>query len=77
MTLHGGSGTNDDDLRGAIGAGIRIIHINTELRVAWRRGMEAAFAKDANSVVPYKLLAGAVERVKEVVRTRLQLFNGV
>jgi fructose-bisphosphate aldolase, class II len=40
LTLHGGSGTNDDDFRKAIAAGINIIHINTELRVAWRRGLE-------------------------------------
>jgi fructose-bisphosphate aldolase class II len=32
LTLHGGSGTNDDDLRNAIAAGINIVHINTELR---------------------------------------------
>jgi fructose-bisphosphate aldolase, class II len=35
LTLHGGSGTDDEDLREAIAAGINIIHINTELRVAW------------------------------------------
>jgi fructose-bisphosphate aldolase class II len=29
LTLHGGSGTDDDDLRKAIGAGINIVHINT------------------------------------------------
>jgi fructose-bisphosphate aldolase, class II len=39
LTLHGGSGTNDDDFRKAIAAGINIIHINTELRVAWRRSL--------------------------------------
>jgi len=31
LTLHGGSGTDDKDLRNAIAAGINIIHINTEL----------------------------------------------
>src|SRR5262245_28965388 len=40
LTLHGGSGTNDDDLRKAIAAGINIVHINNELRVDWRRGLE-------------------------------------
>ena len=34
LTLHGGSGTDDQDLQKAIAAGINIIHINTELRVA-------------------------------------------
>ena len=37
LTLHGGSGTADEDLKKAIGAGINIIHINTELRLAWKR----------------------------------------
>ena len=38
LTLHGGSGTEDDDLRKAIAAGINIVHINSELRVAWPGG---------------------------------------
>ena len=42
MTLHGGSGTNDGDFQSAIKAGITIVHVNTELRLAWRRGIEAA-----------------------------------
>src|SRR5215471_12059145 len=42
LTLHGGSGTDNDDFRKAIQAGISMIHINTELRVAWRSGLEQA-----------------------------------
>jgi fructose-bisphosphate aldolase, class II len=38
LTLHGGSGTDDRGFLDAIEAGITIVHINTELRVAWRRG---------------------------------------
>jgi fructose-bisphosphate aldolase class II len=75
LTLHGGSGTNDDDLRQAIAAGINIVHINTELRVAWRRGLEAGLAKQPEEVVPYKILPAAVEAVKKVVSSRLALFN--
>jgi fructose-bisphosphate aldolase, class II len=75
LTLHGGSGTEDHDLEEAIAAGINIIHINTELRVAWRRGLEDAFAKNPREVVPYKLLPIAEESVKQVVLARLRLFN--
>ena len=46
LTLHGGSGTDDEDLRKAIAAGINIIHMNTELRVAWRRGLEEGLSTD-------------------------------
>jgi len=76
LTLHGGSGTDDDDLRKAIAAGINIIHINTELRVAWRRGLEEGLAKQPREVVPYKILPFAVESVKKVASSRLNLFNG-
>ena len=76
LTLHGGSGTDDEDFRRAIGAGINIVHINTELRVAWRRGLEQALAKQPDEVVPYKILPSAVDSVKQVVASRLKLFSG-
>jgi fructose-bisphosphate aldolase, class II len=75
LTLHGGSGTEDHDLQEAIAAGINIIHINTELRLAWRRGLEAAFAKKPREIVPYKLLPIAEDSIKQVVLERLHLFN--
>lgn len=76
LTLHGGSGTDDEHFRKAIAAGINIVHINTELRVAWRRGLEEGLAKHPQEVVPYKILPTAAEAVKQVVRSRLSLFNG-
>jgi fructose-bisphosphate aldolase, class II len=75
LTLHGGSGTADSDLQGAIAAGINIIHINTELRVAWRQGLEQAFAQKPHEVVPYKLLPAAEQAVAQVVLARLRLFT--
>ena len=75
LTLHGGSGTDDQDFKNAIAAGINMVHINTELRVAWRRGLEEALVKQPTEVVPYKILPVAVASVKQVVRSRLKLFN--
>jgi fructose-bisphosphate aldolase class II len=75
LTLHGGSGTEDDDLRTAIAAGINIIHINTELRVAWRRSLDHSLSKDPDQVVPYRILRPVVDAVKEVVGSRLRLFT--
>ena len=76
LTLHGGSGTDDEDFRKAIAAGISVIHINTELRVAWRHGLEGAMRENPNEIVPYKLLQFALDSVKQVVGARLKLFNG-
>jgi fructose-bisphosphate aldolase, class II len=75
LTLHGGSGTDDGDFRKAIAAGINIIHINTELRVAWRQSLEKSLATDPNEVVPYKILRPVVAAVEEVVSSRLTLFG--
>lgn len=75
ITLHGASGTDDEDLRKAIVAGINVVHINTELRVAWRHGLEEGLAKQPNEVVPYKILPAAIEAVKQVATSRLKLFN--
>jgi fructose-bisphosphate aldolase, class II len=75
LTLHGGSGTEDADLRDAIVSGINIIHINTELRVAWRRSLQDSLQGQPNEVVPYKILPPVLDSVKQVVAYRLQLFN--
>lgn len=75
LTLHGGSGTDDGDFRNAIAAGIDIIHINTELRVAWRRSLDASLKGQPNEVVPYKILPPVVDAVKQVVASRLKLFS--
>ena len=75
LTLHGGSGTDDDDFRRAIAAGINIVHINTEIRVAWRQSLEESLAKDPDEVAPYKILAPVVLSMKQVVSSRLRLFN--
>ena len=59
----------------SIEAGINVVHINTELRIAWRRGLEEGLAKEKSEVVPYKILPVAVAAVQAVVRSRLRLFN--
>jgi fructose-bisphosphate aldolase, class II len=76
MTLHGGSGTDDGDFSAAIKAGMNIIHVSSELRLAWRRGIEEGL-KNPNEIAPYKLMTPSVEGVKKVVIDRLKLFNGL
>jgi fructose-bisphosphate aldolase, class II len=75
LTLHSGSGTDDEDFLRAIAAGINIIHISTELRVAWRRSLEGSLTSQPNEVVPYKILSPVVDSAKQVVSSRLKLFD--
>src|SRR5215468_6995513 len=75
MTLHGASGTDDGDLRRAIAAGITVVHINTEVRIAWRRGLDSALSAQPNEIVPYKILPPVIDSVKRLVAARLALFS--
>ena len=75
LVLHGGSGISDSDFEKAIEAGISIIHINTELRVAWRKGIEEGLKENPGEIAPYKVLPEAVNEIKMVVKKRLKLFN--
>jgi fructose-bisphosphate aldolase class II len=75
LTLHGASGTDDEDLRRAIVAGINIVHINTEMRVAWRNALEASLARAPGEVVPYDILSPVVAAVQQIVQSRLRLFG--
>ena len=46
LVLHGGSGNSADDFSAAIEAGIAIVHINTELRVAYRDALKLALQEN-------------------------------
>ncbi len=74
LVLHGGSGNTDADFRGAIDAGISIIHISTELRVAWRKALEETLKSNPNEVAPYELMPGVIKAVQNVVERRMRLF---
>lgn len=75
MVLHGGSGIADEGFVEAIDAGISIIHINTEIRIAYRKGIERTLQENPDEVAPYRFLKGGVQSVYEVVTNRLKLFN--
>lgn len=73
LVLHGASGNTDEDIRGAIDAGIRIVHINTELRQAYKKGIKKSMSTD--ELAPYKFMAEGVEEMKKIVTAKLKLFN--
>ncbi len=75
IVLHGGSGNTDEDFTAAIRAGVSIIHISTQLRAAWRKGMEAGLKDLPHEVAPYKLMGEAEKAVATIVRQRMELFS--
>lgn len=74
LVLHGASGNSDEDVTAAIKAGIRIVHINTELRLAYKEGIKKKIMS-TDEVAPYKFLAEGVEAMKRIVHEKLKVFN--
>jgi fructose-bisphosphate aldolase, class II len=75
LVLHGGSGLRDEDFTNAIRAGVRIVHINSEIRLAYRDALKAALTAHPDEISPAKILETAVGAIEAVVENRLRLFN--
>lgn len=75
LVLHGGSGTSDEDFVAAIKAGIGIVHINTEIRVAYRDALKAYLAEHPDEIAPYKFGKAGVDAIAAQVEKRLRLFS--
>ncbi|MSU45359.1 MAG: ketose-bisphosphate aldolase [Candidatus Zambryskibacteria bacterium] len=77
LVLHGGSGNSEDDFKQSIANGVCIVHINTEIRVAYKKGLMLGLSENPDEVAPYKFLKPAVKAVQDVVTTKLKLFNNL
>ncbi|MCX6758023.1 MAG: class II fructose-bisphosphate aldolase family protein [Candidatus Nomurabacteria bacterium] len=77
LVLHGGSGLRDEDFTNAIKAGISIVHINSEIRLAFKEAVEKTIAANPTEITPAKILQPAVDAIEAVVESRLKLFNGI
>jgi fructose-bisphosphate aldolase, class II len=74
LVLHGGSGSSDADFVASAKAGTALIHISTDLRVAFRKGVEQGLAQMPDEVAPYKFIAPAVAADQALVEKFIKLF---
>lgn len=77
LVLHGGSGNSGEDFKEAIKAGVSIVHINTEIRVAYKQGIMSYISENPDEVAPYKFLKQGVLNVEKVVEEKLKLFSNI
>lgn len=75
LVLHGASGNSKADIKAAIASGVSVVHINTEIRVAYRDAIRDFLRDNPNEVAPYKFLKPGVDAVQKVVSEKLQFFN--
>lgn len=77
LVLHGASGNSKEDIKSSIQNGISIVHINTEIRLAYRKGLEEELNKNAEEIAPYKFLSKGIENVEEVVIEKIKIFSNL
>lgn len=75
LVLHGGSGNSAEDFKAAIDAGVAIIHVNTELRVAFRDALKRELQDNPDEVAPYKIMKPSLSAMQAVITEKLKIFN--
>lgn len=75
LVLHGASGNTADDIRASIKGGVAIVHVNTELRIAYRSGLIKAFSEYPDELSPYKYLKFAKLAMQKVIEEKLKIFS--
>lgn len=75
LSLHGGSGLLEEDVKKAIQVGRVVkINVNTELRVVYRETLENVL-KGSEEVAIYKIMPPVIAAVQKVVEEKIQLFG--
>lgn len=81
LVLHGGSGIPEDQIKKAIELGIRKINVNTELQLAFAKGVREYIEKgkdlQGKGFDPRKLLSLGIKYAKETVVEKLTLFGSL
>ncbi len=72
LVLHGASGNTEEDIRACVKAGVAIVHINTELRLAYRNALRESLTSDETT--PYKFLTPAVAAMQAFLMEKMRLF---
>jgi fructose-bisphosphate aldolase, class II len=75
LVLHGGSGITNEDLYKAIESGMPIVHVNTEIRLAFKEGLLEGLEKNKDKVAPYAYLEPGQNAIKKVILEKLKVFN--
>lgn len=75
ISLHGGSGTPGHYFADAVKIGISKININSDMRVAYRKTLEATLDANPTEYAVVKLMDKVVEAVQAVVEEKIDVFN--
>lgn len=77
LVLHGSSGVSYDDLKKAIEIGVSKINIDTDVRIAFTKGVSEAIKANPNEFDPRKIIGPAREEMKKSIMEKMEIFGSV
>lgn len=75
IVLHGASGIKKDQIEPAIKLGVRIINIDTELRLSFTEALRSILAKDSQIYDPRQVLSPAMDAMQKIVESKIIMFG--
>lgn len=75
LVLHGASGIPEGEIKKAIKLGIRVINIDTELRLAFTEAVRKTLGRDRGIYDPRKVLTPAIDAIEKVVGEKVKMFG--
>lgn len=76
LSLHGGSGIRDTDIKKAVTDGITKINVNSELRLAFFNALKESL-KTTDELAAYKYMEPVVKAVQKVVEKKIKVFGSM
>ena len=67
----------NEDFKAGIAAGMGVVHINTEIRRAYRDGISHTLLEKPEEIAPYRMFELGRDELQKVVTERLKLFNNL
>lgn len=77
IVLHGSSGVPEEALRKAISMGVSKINIDTDVRMAFAKGVKDLLDKKPSEYDPRKIIGPAKEEMKRAIKEKMEIFGSV
>lgn len=77
LVLHGASGLPNAEIESAIKFGVRIINIDTDLRLAFINSLRQTLSHDENLFDPREVLKPSIAAIQKIVEEKLTMFGSV
>lgn len=75
LSLHGGSGIPEEEIKQAVDSGIVKININTEMRKTFRDNLIKTLAENPDEAAMYKVEKPVIGAVQKVVEHKIEVFG--